>query len=306
MRKLIMLLSLMTVALTASAEGYLFSYFMGNGDGLHFAYSRDGITWQNVQDGKIFLTPELGSRLMRDPSIVQGPDGTFHLVWTTGWTDKVIGYAHSRDLVNWSPQQEIPVMMHESEARNSWAPEIFYDAPSKKYYIVWATTIPGRHSHVEGSEREQGYNHRQYYVTTRDFKKFSKTKIFFNPDFSAIDASIFRFGDEYMMVVKNENPNPPEKNLRVTTTSNLRRGFPVEVSPPITGNYWAEGPAPLVVGDYIYVYFDKYREGKYGAVRSRDGRVWEDVSDIVSFPRGVRHGTAFAVSDETLERILNN
>lgn len=63
-----------------------------------------------------------------------------------------------------------------------------------------------------------------------------------------------------------------------------------------TGNYWAEGPAPLFIGDTLYVYFDKYRDHRYGAVRSLDhGETWEDVSDQVSFPKGIRHGTAFAV-----------
>ena len=33
---------------------------------------------------------------MRDPCLVAGPDGQFHLVWTTGWWDKGIGIAHCR------------------------------------------------------------------------------------------------------------------------------------------------------------------------------------------------------------------
>ncbi|MCY1312761.1 hypothetical protein D9M70_632110 [compost metagenome] len=76
----------------------------------------------------------------------------------------------------------------------------------------------------------------------------------------------------------------------------------MEVSTPITGNYWAEGPAPLQVGDSVYVYFDKYTEKQYGAVRSADLKNWEDVSDQVSFPKGIRHGTAFSVS----RRIFKN
>ena len=76
------------------------------------------------------------------------------------------------------------------------------------------------------------------------------------------------------MVVKNENSNPPEKNLRITRTRNLAKGFPTKVSPSITGNYWAEGPAPLFVSDTLYVYFDKYRDHRYGAlVASVTGRL---------------------------------
>ena len=98
------------------------------------------------------------------------------------------------------------------------------------------------------------------------------------------------------MFLKNENPNPPEKNIRITLSDKASGPYPLKVSDPITGKYWAEGPTCLEVGEYVYVYFDKYTEHKYGAVRSKDMIDWEDVSDRISFPTGVRHGTAFKVS----------
>jgi hypothetical protein len=44
---------------------------------------------------------------MRDPSIAHGPDGVFHLVWTTSWEGRTIGHTRSRDLRHWSPQRTI-------------------------------------------------------------------------------------------------------------------------------------------------------------------------------------------------------
>lgn len=305
-----MMLTVGSVAhLLAGNTAYLFSYFINDSkDGLHLAYSYDGLTWTPLNGGRSLLAPTVGKdKLMRDPSICQSPDGTFHMVWTSSWTDRIIGYASSRDLIHWSEQKAIPVMMHEPEAHNCWAPELFYDAPSQTFYIFWATTIPGRHKEVPTSESEKGLNHRIYYVTTKDFQTFSPTKMFFNPDFSVIDASIVKDTQrgDLIMVVKNENSNPPEKNLRVTRTTDITKGFPTEVSAPITGNYWAEGPAPLFVGDTLYVYFDKYRDHRYGAVRSLDhGATWEDVSGQVSFPKGTRHGTAFAVDASVVESLL--
>nr|WP_290453346.1 glycoside hydrolase family 43 protein [uncultured Muribaculum sp.] len=286
---------------------YLFSYFKGNGeDGLHLAYSHDGLKWQALKNDKSFLTPNIGKdKLMRDPSICQDPDGTYHMVWTSGWWDRIIGYASSKDLVNWSEQKAIPVMEHEPEAKNSWAPELFYDDATRTYYILWATTIPGRHSEVATSKSENGLNHRIYYVTTKDFNTFSDTKIFFNPDFCAIDAAIMKQADgQYMMAVKNENSAPAEKNIRITRTTSLNSGFPTRVSDPITGDYWAEGPSPLQIDDYTYIYFDKYTQHKYGAVRSKDGQNWEDVSEIIEFPQGTRHGTAFTVPEHVLQLLL--
>ncbi|MBL7967931.1 MAG: glycoside hydrolase family 43 protein [Prolixibacteraceae bacterium] len=297
---------LISLASFSQKEAYLFSYFVDNGqDGLHLAYSTDGLKWTPLNDGKSFLTPVVGKdKLMRDPCVLQGKDGLFHMVWTSGWWDRIIGYASSPDLINWSEQKAIPVMEHEPAAKNSWAPELAYDPKKKEYLIFWATTIPGRHSDVSDSEREKGLNHRMYCTRTKDFKTFSPTEMFFNPDFSVIDATIFPKGKKFYMFLKNENPNPPQKNIRVTMADHASGPYPVKVSEPITGKYWAEGPTALQVGDYVYVYFDKYTEHKYGAVRSKNMVDWEDVSDQVSFPKGLRHGTAFTVSKKLISALL--
>ncbi len=68
---------------------------------------------------------------MRDPCIIRGADGLFHMVWTVSWNERTIGYASSKDLIHWSEQQAIPVMEHEPTTLNCWAPEIFYDAGDK-------------------------------------------------------------------------------------------------------------------------------------------------------------------------------
>lgn len=289
----------------AQSDTYLFSYFVDNGqDGLHFAYSKDGLKWEALKNGKPFLTPTVGKdKLMRDPCIIQGPDGTFHMVFTTSWTDKNVGYASSKDLIHWSEQKAVPVMEHESTARNTWAPEIFYDDLKKDFIIYWATTIPGRHSQIQTSKAEDDYNHRIYYTTTKDFKIFSATKIFFNPDFSVIDATILKKGLWYYMFLKNENPEPAEKNIRITKSKTAVGPYPVKVSPPVTGNYWAEGPTAIEIKGSVYVYFDKYRDHQYGAIRSDDMKSWTDISDQVSFPKGIRHGTVFKVTDQVFKAL---
>lgn len=303
--KVLSILLLLPFLATAQKEAYLFSYFIKNGeDGLHFAYSTDGLDWQALKGGKSFLAPNVGKdKLMRDPCIYQDKNGTYHMVWTSGWWDKTIGYASSKNLIDWSEQRKIPVMEHEPTAKNSWAPEISYDEKTSLFLIFWATTIPGRHSDVADSEREKGLNHRMYYVTTPDFKTFSETKMFFNPDFSVIDATIFKKGKQYYMFLKNENPKPAEKNIRITQAKSALGPYPTQVSAPITGNYWAEGPTALEVGGYVYVYFDKYTQHQYGAIRSKDLKKWEDVSHQVKFPDGIRHGTAFKVPMSVLESL---
>src|SRR5678809_525956 len=101
-------------------SAFLFSYFNNNGkDGLHLAYSNDGYIWTALNNDKSLLLPVLSKdSLMRDPCIIRGADNLFHMVWTVSWNERGIGYASSKDLIHWSEQQFIPVMMHEDSARN--------------------------------------------------------------------------------------------------------------------------------------------------------------------------------------------
>lgn len=280
---------------------YLFCYFVGNGeDGLHLMYSHDGIAWRKLNNGNSLLKPTVGKdKLMRDPSIVQDAEGTFHMVWTTSWTEDIIGYASSKDLINWSEQKEIPVMRHEPTVRNAWAPEIYYDKPQKLFYIVWASTIPGRFP--ENGTSEEKYNHRLYSTTTKDFNTFSKTALFYDPGFNVIDATILKSKGSFYMFLKNENVNPAEKNIRFVSSSRIK-SFPKTVSEPISGKEWAEGPTAIQIGKYTYVYWDNYINKHYGGVRTKNLKnpKWEDISNIIRFPSGVRHGTAFKVQDKIL------
>lgn len=160
---------------------YLFSSFKGNGeDGLHLAYSKDGLTWKALNNDISFLKPKIGGRLMRDPCITQGPDGLFHMVWTTGWTDQGIGVAHSRDLMEWSEQQFVPVMKHEPQSLNCWAPEITWDPDCQQYVIYWATTIKG-HFGETAKAGDGNWNHRMYCTTTKDFQTYTPTRLFYEP-----------------------------------------------------------------------------------------------------------------------------
>lgn len=282
---------------------YIFCYFKGNGeDGLHLAYSRDALHWTALHNDSAVLRPAVGKdKLMRDPCIIRGGDGKFHMVWTVSWKEKGIGYASSEDLVHWTPQQYIPVMEHEATAQNAWAPELTYDTGRKRYVIYWATTIPGR---FPTTDTTGDHNHRIYYTTTKNFQQYKKTKLFYDKGFNVIDATIRQNGKGYVMFLKDETKNPVQKNIRVATSKKLEKRWSGP-STPITGSYWAEGPTALFVKDRWIVYFDKYREHKYGAVSSSDLRSWTDISEQVSFPKGTRHGTVFTISQEEWTRLVN-
>ena len=284
-----------------SDDCYLFSYFKGNGeDGLHLAASRDGFKWTSLNRDRPLLAPRVGrDRLMRDPSIVRAPDGVFHMVWTTSWNDRIIGYAHSKDLIRWSEQRAIPVMMHEPAARNSWAPEVFYDPTGRRYFIVWSTTIPDRFPNTTDSS-ESRYNHRVYYTTTADFKSFAPTRLFFDPGHNVIDAFLAKAGDRYLLFFKDETLKPEPRKLILLAAGDRPEG-PFGPAKVISPENWVEGPSALRIGGTWFVYYDCYRKGRYGGVTSTDLEAWTDVTARLEFPPGARHGTAFQVDRKVLE-----
>ncbi|MBZ5858910.1 glycoside hydrolase family 43 protein [Flavihumibacter profundi] len=282
---------------------FLFAYFKNNGeDGLHLASSQDGLKWEALNKDRPFLAPAVAKdKLMRDPCIIRGADGKFHMTWTVSWKDRGIGYASSSDLVHWSAQQFIPVMSDEPGTENCWAPEIFYDAATKQYILYWSSTIPGRFPETANNG---DHNHRIYYVTTRDFKQFSKAALLYDGGFNVIDATIQLAGSQYLMFLKDETLRPvPQKNIRIATSQTATSGYSAATG-PITGKYWAEGPTAIFNKGRWLVYFDKYTEDRYGAVTSVDLKNWTDISDQVKFPDGARHGTVLRISKDELDRLV--
>lgn len=285
---------------------YLFSYFVDNGeDGLHLAYSANGLQWYAINEGASVLTPEVGeNKLMRDPCITKGPDGTFHMVWTTSWTGKTIGYASSKDLIKWTKQIAIPVMAHEDSVQNCWAPEINYNPEEKNFLIYWSSTIAGKFPETVNSTPNRKRNHRIYYTTTSDFKTFSETRLFYDPGFNVIDASIVRDGSRYVMFIKNETELPvAEKNILVAFSDKMAGPYSIP-DKPVTGDYWAEGPTAVKIKGKWHVYFDKYRDHRFGLITSYDMESWTDESEKLKMPEGIRHGTVIEVSPKVLDTLL--
>ncbi len=281
----------------------MFSYFKNNGeDGLHLAYSIDGLKWEALKNDESFLVPELSNdKLMRDPCIIKGPDGKFHMVWTVSWTEKGIGYANSLDLINWSEQKFIPVMEHEKSTKNSWAPELFYDKKNEQYLIFWASTVSEKYTETE-NQSEGNWNHRMYFTTTKDFINFSETKIFLEPGFNVIDATISNYDSSYFMVIKDETYLPEaKKTLHILFSDNLY-DWDVTISDAISWS-WVEGPTITKINDDWVIYFDQYKKGSFGAITSSNLLKWEDISEEIKLPNGIRHGTIFKVSKSVISKI---
>jgi len=304
------LLALDHVPLAAKGPGpWVFSYFLDNGqDGLHLAYSRDGLKWTPLGGGQPFLAPSVGAKLIRDPCITLGPDSVFHAVWTTGWWEQGIGLAHSKDLLTWSEPEFLPVMVHERKALNAWAPEIIHDSETGQYIIFWATTIPGRFPATDdsGDKGPEGtrLNHRIYRTTTRDFRDYSRAELLLDPGFNVIDATIVRDGTRFVMFLKDETKSPEaRKDIRVAFADHALG--PYSLAPgPISKENWVEGPTAFRAGGDMIVLFDAYTRNRFEGVKSRDLKSWTPLTGQIEMPADARHGTVFVVPDTILTDLL--
>jgi hypothetical protein len=295
-----------------TGKNYLFAYFAeqakGRGDGLRLAHSHNALDWGAIGVGKVFLAPTVGGKSFRDPHVMRDPKGIYHVVWTTScvpWAesgcvqDKGFGHAQSSDLVRFSEPTYVPISLN---VEHVWAPETIYDSVNAQYMVYWSSPIDNNPSASDP--------HSIYYILTKDFVTFSAPAVLYaksGRDF--IDATITADpSGGYLMFLKDEANG--QKNIRALHSSTLygEGSWTGEPSNPLTGNYAAEGPSALLVNNQMYVFFDKYGDGAYGALRSNGltnltaPASWADISSSVFFA-GVRHGTPIEVPAEVYRAV---
>lgn len=287
-------------------------------DGLHFLYSYDGLHWDSLAG--IWLKPEIGNKslyldhftnemaepkyypnsMMRDPSLLQGPDGTFHLAWTISWNgEKGFGYASSKDLIHWSEQREIRVMA-DSLTNNVWAPELFYDDEKEQFLIIWSSAIRPE-CYTAADSLGSNKSHRTYYTTTKDFQTFAPTRPYYDPGFNSIDGFLVkRAPGDYVYILK-DNRKPGYSDLFCVFGSSPEGPFdhPTEKFAPT----YSEGPCAIQVGDEWIIYFDVYREARFGAVSTKDFRTFTPIDDRISLPQGHKHGTIIKIKESVLQKM---
>lgn len=274
----------------AKADGYLCSYFKDNTSGTFLAWSEDGYTWRVINGGQPVLVPK--NSHMRDPCILQGPDGTFHLTYgpQQGPGSKHFAYTSSPNLIDWEEPKFIPVErgILASGVRNTWAPELYYHAAEKRFLIIWSSatkeisTLP---SFLKGDQK-------CYFMATTDFEIFTEPQLVLNPHppVYTIDLDLFEANDQWYAFYKIESDNEVDgekTGIHYSTAPALEGPWSAPVPEPheslanATGNN--EGPCPIQIDEYTVLYYD------HGAMRSQDMVQWEDCSDLVTWPPGFTH-----------------
>lgn len=327
----------------SAQDAYIFtSFHEPSTDGLRYLYSYDGLTWDSIPG--VWMRPEIGNdkayvdaftketvvpkfapgdRVLRDPSIVQGPDGTFHLVWTTQWYgSRGFGYAHSKDLIHWSKQMEIPVMKDDA-TNNVWAPEVFYDDELKEYFIIWSSSINPK-DYTAADKMGTNSCHRMWYCTTKNWERFSEAKPYYDPGFNSIDGFLLkRASKDYVLIVK-DNRKPGFSNLFCALSDSphgpfhsdfpkegIQTGdtYPKKAWTGAFGKTFSEGPCAVRLNnkgkDEWIIYFDQYHPQEFGAVSTTDFKTFTPIPNRIKVPADHKHGTIVKVKREIIEALLS-
>jgi len=288
-------------------DWFLLTSHVDQTDGLHLAVSPDGLKWQVVNGDKSVLKPTI-PEVFRDPSIARDQSGTYHLIWTIAWgcgQHKGIGYASSKDLIDWSEQRVIPVMENEPRTEFIWAPELFWDSAKKQWMIHWASSVTGKFP--ETLALFDGHsNPRIYYTTTKDFKTFAPSKLLFNGDCLAIDSYIYRGDDKkYYVFFKADRREEPKRGIMMAKAPSPTGPYVVDpkmITAPDEG--WAEGPCAIEVGGKTRLYYAP--PGDFGAYESTDMKNWTNIRKEMVPPGGYRHGTVIRISAQEAKRLLSH
>lgn len=293
--------------------GYLFVHFTGeekDGEQIYFSVSRDGLHWNDLNQGKPVLRSEIGTCGVRDPFPVRSPlDDKIYFIATDlrieageGW--EAAQEQGSRSLIVWETED----LIHWSEARSCevgipgagcvWAPEAVFDRRKNAFLVFFASK-----TRMKG---EKEGKHRIYAAYTKDFREFTESFLYMERENHVIDTTILESGGRYYRISKDETV----KRLILETSDSLMGEFVQISSPTLDGLKGVEGPEgyllpdgktwcliadrfqegtgylPMLTEDLSSGHFDILRPGQYDMGRTKK-----------------RHGGVLRITDEEYERL---
>lgn len=269
-----------------AADVYMFSYFKNandGSDGLHLAYSLDGLSYHAV-NGDAAVTGPMAGTTTRDPYTFLGADGKYRCLHTTEpWSvNSKICYGESTDLITWTNKKYIDIMGSVPGTQQAWAPECYWDAANSQYMVYWSSQVG------TGS----GAHFKIYYSTTKDFGTFSSPAVLYDHGDTRIDADIVKDGSNYVMFLAGTSKAQGGTNLYGPYSTDLQQ---------LTSGYASEGPSAIKIGSTWIAYNDHYGSNVMGAMASTDGMAtWTEYTASVAFPGNftssdARHGNVFTV-----------
>ncbi len=219
------------------AKAYLFCYAKAGNPRLFYAYSLDGQTWQELNEGESIFgntdtQPALQGPFIRRLEDANG-NATFHLIHGGNGTSGLYHWT-SDDLYNWKPLNGTDGKVVDTEAIT---PEMDFDTFTNYYVYYW--TVPGNGQ----------YSLR--YSRTKDLVNYSRVTDYFTTGFSSRDLHTFKSGTTYVALftdpdnqglcsATSNSVNPARNKFQniKKVFSSAHKIFSPTVVPSFDGNGW--------------------------------------------------------------------
>ncbi|KFI95748.1 Ig-like domain-containing protein [Bifidobacterium stellenboschense] len=160
---------------------------------------------------------------LRDPYVLKSHDGDkFYMIATDlkvssqGWGQNQqygslkLEAWESTDMVNWTRTNaedgDTGIKVNADNMGMTWAPEAFWDDDLNAYVVFFSSreyTDGTRSTAVKSSKTGGAYNIVMMAIT-RDFKSYTPVQKWQDTQYSRIDSTVFKIGDMYYRLTKNE------------------------------------------------------------------------------------------------------
>ncbi|KAG9108702.1 hypothetical protein FRC07_008413 [Ceratobasidium sp. 392] len=311
-------------------SAYAFAYFTGegysNGETISFAVSNgnNALNWTEVHGGTPYLTSTVGTKGVRDPSLIRAHDGSkFWLLGTDlkiygngNWTDAVthgsrsIVIWESTDLKNWGTPRLVQVSP--VTAGNTWAPEAIWDPSQNAYIVFWASQIFA----ANDTQHTGASYQRVLRSTTTDFKTFTPAQTYIDYGRTVIDTTMildtttktyYRFNKD----VRNLAGNTADSNFVTQEKSSSVLGTWSEVKAGIGKGIMTRGEGPTVfksntVANKWHLFIDEFGGRGYVPLETTDisSGVWT-ASTNYALPARPRHGSVIPITEAERQVLLS-
>ena len=180
-------------------------------------------SFSEINNSNPVIVSNTDTKGLRDPYVLKSKDGDkFYMIATDlkvssmGWGQNQqygslkLEAWESTDMVNWirtnAGDGDTGIKVNADNMGMTWAPEAFWDDQLNSYVVFWSSreyTDDTRSTAVKSTATGNAYNI-LVMATTRDFKTFTPAQKWQDTQYSRIDSTVFKIGDMYYRLTKNE------------------------------------------------------------------------------------------------------
>nr|WP_236024566.1 Ig-like domain-containing protein [Bifidobacterium pluvialisilvae] len=180
-------------------------------------------SFKEINNSNPVIVSNTDTKGLRDPYVLKSKDGDkFYMIATDlkvssqGWGQNQqygslkLEAWESTDMVNWTRTNaedgDTGIKVNADNMGMTWAPEAFWSNELNSYVVFWSSreyTDDTRSTAVKSSKTGGAYNIVMM-ATTRDFRTFTPAQKWQDTQYSRIDSTVFKIGDTYYRLTKNE------------------------------------------------------------------------------------------------------